>query len=135
VPLGHLGINVPDLDAAKRYYDAVMPLLGYEEFFSAADEFSYRPVAGKVGTFVFFYPSQEPGDYSPRRAGLQHLAFIVKTRDQVHAVHAAVEELGNEVVHPPKEWPQYHPGYYAVFWLDPFGHVLEAVCHKASETT
>jgi catechol 2,3-dioxygenase-like lactoylglutathione lyase family enzyme len=32
--LGHLGINVPDLAAAKRYYDALMPLVGFETFFA-----------------------------------------------------------------------------------------------------
>jgi catechol 2,3-dioxygenase-like lactoylglutathione lyase family enzyme len=74
MPLGHLGINVPDLVAAKRYYDAVMPLLGYEEFFSADEEFSYRPVDAKPGTFLFFYPSPDAGDYSRNRSGLQHLA-------------------------------------------------------------
>ena len=36
----------------------------------------------------------------------------------------------SEIVHPPQEFPQYHPGYYAVFWLDPEGFMLEAVCHK-----
>lgn len=38
--LGHLGINVPDLPAAKLYYDALMPLVGFEPFFSADDEFA-----------------------------------------------------------------------------------------------
>ena len=28
--LGHLGINVPDLRMAKHYYDALMPLVGFE---------------------------------------------------------------------------------------------------------
>jgi predicted lactoylglutathione lyase len=27
----------------------------------------------------------------------------------------------------------YHPNYYAAFVLDPDGHHLEAVCHKAEE--
>ena len=36
--LGHLGINVPDLLTAKRYYDALMPLVGFEPFFHADDE-------------------------------------------------------------------------------------------------
>ena len=130
MPLGHLGINVPDLAAAKSYYDAVMPLLGYEEFFSAEQEFSYRPVDAKPGTFLFFYPSQEPGDYSRRRSGLQHLAFIVKTRDEVHAAHDAVRDRGDEIVFAPREFPEYHAGYYAAFWLDPFGHMLEVVCHR-----
>jgi catechol 2,3-dioxygenase-like lactoylglutathione lyase family enzyme len=129
MPLGHLGINVPDLATAKSYYDAVMPLLGYEEFFSADDEFSYRPVDAKPGTFIFFYPSQETTSYSRERTGLQHLAFIVKTREAVEAAHGFARDLGSELVIAPKEFPEYHPGYYAAFWLDPFGQMLEVVHH------
>ena len=129
MPLGHVGINVPDLATAKAYYDQVMPLLGYEEFFSTAEEFSYRPAEGKPGTFVFFYPAQEAGQYFRHRPGLQHLAFIVKTQAAVDEAHDAVTALGNEVLYVPQEFPQYHPGYYATFWVDPFGHMLEAVCH------
>lgn len=130
MPLGHLGINVADLTAAKTYYDRVMPLLGYEPFLTAADEFSYRPVDGKPGTYLFFYPATEPGEYARTRAGLQHLAFIVATRAAVHAVHDHVRAAGDTVVHPPQEFPQYHPGYYATFWVDPFGQLLEVVCHR-----
>ena len=48
--LGHLGIHVVDLRAAKAYYDALLPLLGFTEFVSADDEFAYRPAGGKPGT-------------------------------------------------------------------------------------
>lgn len=48
--LGHLGINVPDLAAAKRYYDAVMPHVGFEPFLDAEDEFAYRPAGDRPGT-------------------------------------------------------------------------------------
>lgn len=130
MPLGHLGINVPDLRAAQAYYDALMPLLGYEAFFSEADEFSYKPAEGKVGTFVFFYPSRQQDDYSRDSTGLQHLAFIVRDRARVHEVHQLAVRLRSTVVHQPQEFPQYHPGYFAAFWLDPFGLMLEVVCHK-----
>jgi catechol 2,3-dioxygenase-like lactoylglutathione lyase family enzyme len=129
MPLGHIGVNVSDLGAAKAYYDQVMPLLEYEEFFSATEQFSYRPAEGKVGTFVFFYLAQEGGDYSRLRPGLQHLAFIVRSREAVDAVHDLVVALGDQVLHPPQEFPQYHPGYFAAFWINPFGHMLEAVFH------
>ena len=129
MPLGHIGLNVADLAAAKAYYDQVMPLLDYEEFFNTAEEFSYRPADGKPGTFVFCYPAQEPGTYSRHRVGLQHLAFIVKSESAVDDVHDYVVQLGNEVLYAPQEFPQYHPGYYATFWIDPFGHMLEAVYH------
>lgn len=127
--LGHLGLNVPDLDDAKRYYDQLMPLLGFEEFLSADDEFAYRPADGKPGTYLFFYLSAESSNYSRHAAGLQHLAFMVKTRGAVDAVHRLADELGSTVVHPPQHFPEYPPPYYATFWLDPCGFMLEAVCH------
>ena len=130
MPLGHMGINVSDLVGAKAYYDELMPILGFEHFFVADDEFSYRPVGGKPGTILFFYPALEAADYSRHRPGLQHLAFIVKTRDEVHAVHDWVVARGDEVIHTPQEFPQYYAGYFATFWYGPDGVMLEAVCHR-----
>jgi catechol-2,3-dioxygenase len=128
--LGHLGINVPDLGRAKEYYDQVMPLLDYEPFFAAVDEFSYMPADSKRWAYVFFYPEEGAGgEYSRHRTGLQHLAFIVPTRTAVHAVHQRAVELGSEVLHEPRDFPEYPAPYYATFWLDPFGFMLEAVCH------
>jgi len=130
MPLGHLGINVPDLALAKAYYDDLMPLLSFEPFISNDGEFSYRPADGKVGTWLFFYPALEEGADSRHRPGLQHLAFIVKTRTAVDDARDWAVAHGSEIVHQPQEWPQYHEGYYAVFWLDPHGFLLEVVCHR-----
>ena len=91
--LGHVGINVPDLDAARRYYGAVMPLVGFEIYVDADDEFAYRPMAGKPGAYLFFYPCAEQSQYSRHQTGLQHLAFVVRTRSAVNAVHSVVAEL------------------------------------------
>jgi catechol 2,3-dioxygenase-like lactoylglutathione lyase family enzyme len=127
--LGHLGINVPDLVGAKQYYGELMSLLGFEPFLDSDDEFAFMPGAGRRGTYLFFYPATQEGRYSRHQPGLQHLAFMVPTRFSVTGVHRRVLELGSEVVHEPQEFPQYPPPYYATFWLDPFGLMLEAVCH------
>jgi catechol 2,3-dioxygenase-like lactoylglutathione lyase family enzyme len=132
--LGRLAVNVPDLQAAKRYYGRLMPLLDFEPFLDAEDEFAYMPSHGKRGTYIFFYPSavspsEKTGAYSRRAIGLQHLAFMVPTRAVVHRVHDLVVELGNEVLYAPQEFPRYGSPYFAVFWTDPFGFMLEAVCH------
>lgn len=123
MPVDHIGVGVADLGKAKSYYDALMPALGYEEFFSADDEFSYRPVEQKPGTFVFFYS----GD----TAAPQHIAFMVKSRPEVDRAFEQAVSCDSEVVHHPQAFPQYHENYYAAFWLDPFGMTVEVVCHKA----
>lgn len=131
MPLGHLGLNVSDLVRSKAYYDELMPMLGFEPVpFVEKGEFAYRRTDDKIGTWLFFYPAQEDGGYSRHRTGLQHLAFIVKSRAAVHEIHEWAVRQGSPIVHEPKEWPQYHPGYYAVFWQDPDGFMLEAVCHR-----
>jgi catechol 2,3-dioxygenase-like lactoylglutathione lyase family enzyme len=127
--LGHLGINVPDLGVAKAYYDQLMPMVGFEQFFHTSDQFAYMPANGKRGTYLFFYPALEEAPFSRHQPGLQHLAFTVDTRTAVRDVHTWVSAAGGEVLYEPQEFPQYPPPYYATFWLDPFGVMLEAVCH------
>jgi catechol 2,3-dioxygenase-like lactoylglutathione lyase family enzyme len=58
-----------------------------------------------------------------------HVAFRAPDRNAVDAVHAAAAAAGAEVLHAPREWPEYHPGYYGVFLRDPDGHNVEAVHH------
>lgn len=130
VVLDHLGLNVPDLVAAKAYYDEIMPLLGFETFFFTDTQFSYRPAGDKPGTRIFFYGALEPGDYSRHKPGLQHLAFRLRSRAEVDAAHAKAVGLGSEIIHAPKMWPEYHEHYYSAFWYDPHGFMLEPVCHK-----
>jgi catechol 2,3-dioxygenase-like lactoylglutathione lyase family enzyme len=127
--LGHLGINVPDLAAARAYYDQSVPLLGFEPWLAEDDQLAYRPAGGKPGTFLFFYPAPERGGYDRDRPGLQHLAFMVPTRSDVRAAHQLVLDLGGDVIHLPRPFPEYPPPYFATFWRDPMGLTLEAVCH------
>jgi hypothetical protein len=124
-----LGINVPDLVVARAYYGAIMPLLDFELFADSDEQFAFMPAAGKRGTYLFFYPAESSASYSRVNTGLQHLAFMVPTRQRVHDVHAATLTMDSKEVHAPQQWPQYPPPYFAAFWLDPFGFMIEAVCH------
>jgi catechol 2,3-dioxygenase-like lactoylglutathione lyase family enzyme len=129
MPLGHLGLHVADLPRAKAFYDTVMPMVEFEPFFDSDTEFSYRPAGGKIGTYLFFYLATEAGTYSRHQPGLQHLAFIVRTKAAVHEVFDTALRIGATAVYEPREYPEYHPGYYAGFVEDPNGFMVELVCH------
>ena len=58
-----------------------------------------------------------------------HLAIAAPSREAVDAVFAAANDAGTEVLHEPRLWPEYHPGYYGVFLRDPDGNNVEAVHH------
>ena len=127
--LGHLGINVPDLDVARAYYGALLPSLGFAPFFEHDDELAYMPAGGKRGTFLFLYAATDVTPYSKERVGLQHLAFMVPSRRAVVDVHRLALLMGSAELHAPQVFPQYPPPYFASFWSDPFGITIEAVCH------
>ena len=38
-------------------------------------------------------------------------------------------QFGGRVLHQPREFAEYPQPYFATFWLDPWGVLLEAVCH------
>jgi len=128
--IDHIGIGVPDLAAAKRYYDVLMPMLGLREWFptTEAGEFNYGP-DGAVGSQIFFYQALEPGTHSRHAAGLQHLSFMVSSRAIVRAAHDWAVQQRAEIVHAPREFPEYGD-HYATYFLDPHGFMLEVVCHS-----
>ncbi len=131
--LDHIGLNVPDLAAAKTYYDGIMPFLGFEPFYATNEEFSYQPAEGKPGTRIFFYRAPLPNEYVRKHVGLQHLAFRARSRSQVDEAHARALALGSKVLYAPQLFPQYHENYYGAFWFDPHGFLLEIVCRKPVE--
>ena len=104
-------------------------MVDFEPHLVGDDEIAYRPANGKPGTYLFLYGRLADGTYSRHAVGLQHLAFMVPTRTRVREVHDLVLRLGSEVIEPPRPFPQYLPPYFATFWHDPNGFVLEAVCH------
>ncbi len=81
--LGHLGLNVPDLVAAKGYYDELVPFVGFEEFFTADDRFAYRPANGKRGTYLFFYPPPDRPEIKAARVGGGTVGDLARERQRV----------------------------------------------------
>jgi len=84
----HIGIGVPDLVAAKQYYDDLMSVLGLREWFATGpgEPLNYGP-DGAQGSQLFFYRAEEPGPYSRRQTGLHHFAFLVASRAVVREAH------------------------------------------------
>jgi catechol 2,3-dioxygenase-like lactoylglutathione lyase family enzyme len=131
--IDHIGIGVPDVAAAKRYYDELMPVLGLKQWFPTrpGGPFNYGP-DGARGPQLFFYQAREPGTHSRLGTGLQHIAFMVETRAVVREAHAWARARDAEILHEPREFPEYGQ-HYATYWLDPHGFMLEVVCHESDD--
>src|SRR5262245_3470160 len=70
--------------------------------------------------------ARNTGRFDQRRAGLHHLCFRARAREDVDAIHRfLVDELGARIVHPPEEASHFAPGYYSVLFEDPDGIRVE----------
>jgi catechol 2,3-dioxygenase-like lactoylglutathione lyase family enzyme len=120
----HVGIQVSDVEASVTFYLRTFGPLGMHE----AMRFEHDGAL-----IVALATGEQPALwFSPARGAETrelHIAFPAGDRVAVDAVHAAALDAGVEVLHAPREWPEYHPGYYAVFLRDLDGHNVEAVHH------
>jgi len=125
VVIDHMTIGVSDLARSRDFYRAALEPLGFHEMGAWSDK--QREVAfGYEGGDDFAISSHyEPG-------GQVHVAFSADSREAVAAFHEAALRAGGRDNGAPGERPEYSPGYYGAFVLDPDGHNIEAVWHGAS---
>ena len=123
--LDHLALQCADVDAAVGFYTRVFAPCGVRE----GMRFD-RPEGTVVGLSgpdgfpkLWLGPMEGPGNRPV------HLALTAPSRQAVDDVFAAAQASGAEVLHEPRVWPEYHPGYYGAFFRDPDGNNVEAVHH------
>ena len=120
--IDHLTLGVSDLERSRRFYTAALEPLGFREMGPWSD--AAREIAFGVEHADDFAISTESGVAAP-----VHVAFVAGSREAVQAFHAAALEAGGRDNGGPGERPEYAPGYYGAFVLDPDGHNVEAVFH------
>ena len=112
--IDHVHLRVADLDRSKRFYRAVLEVLGRgdaireDPHYFNADELWIDKADGAVSKV--------------------HLAFQAKDQAMVQAFHRAALAAGGRDNGKPGE-RDYHPGYYGAFVFDPDGNNVEAVFH------
>ena len=119
--LDHLSVQCSDFAASAAFYDGVLATLGGSRIMEFGPSIGY----GMAGKPDFWISQQQTGDGFRE----SHIAFAAPDRAAVRAFFDAAVAAGAEVLHEPRAWPEYHPGYYAAFVRDPDGNNVEAVCH------
>ena len=112
--IDHVHLRVSDLEAAKRFYGAVIASLGR--------------LGGLVEGDGYFHIDELFVDKADGPVSRVHLAFQARDRETVAAFHRAALGAGGRDNGAPGE-RSYHPGYYGAFVLDPDGNNIEAVFH------
>ena len=120
--LDHLGIQCADIPRAVAFYDPVLAAIGAKRLMDFGNFVGYG-----IDKPDFWIGPVVPEVEENREL---HIAFVANDRATVRAFFDAAVGAGAEVLHEPREWPEYHPGYYGAFVRDPDGNNVEAVCHR-----
>lgn len=122
--IDHLQLVVADLERSRRFYTAVLEVLGI-------------PIEGEGPGFFwadeFVVSSEDSPAAARRRTGRAHFAFQARDREMVERFYRAGLDAGGKDNGAPGLRPSYHPGYFAAFLLDPDGNNVEAVYHGPAE--
>jgi catechol 2,3-dioxygenase-like lactoylglutathione lyase family enzyme len=132
--LYHVQINVTDAAVSLPFYRALFGYLEYTTLVEAND------VLGVTNGTTDFWIMATTADraatpFHRKNPGLNHLCFGVPERgdvDRFLAEFMTPHSIG-ALYDSPREYPEYHPGYYAVFFEDPDRLKLE-VAHVPGRT-
>ena len=120
--IDHLSVGVPDVDAARGFYDGLLGALGYS-CLAATEAFA------AYGDGAVQFLIMTPLDAAPSSAGNgAHICFAAPDPSAVDAFYRFALEHGGTDEGEPGPRPGYpKPGVYTTFVRDPFGNKLEAI--------
>lgn len=128
----HLGFRVRDLEASRRFYDAVAQSLGLSTIDNSETSFLVCRSARDHIPFLWV-GTDRPAFWTDGHitsASPLHLAFKAATRAQVAAFHkAALSHGGTDNGAPGPRGPA-EMNYYGAYVLDPDGNNVEAGCRN-----
>jgi len=126
IGIDHLSIRVSDVDASRRFYDALLSFLGFKRKYDFGEQVGWSN--GK--TLFWIGQADEAGKRHRHRigdVGFHHYAFELARRQDVDDLDAHLRKMGARIVDAAADYPAYGKGYYAVFFLDPDGLKLEGM--------
>ena len=111
------------------FYDTLFGWLGYSSFSSLNMEYQsiyYMTRNTNPHSYIGIQPARAGGKltHSDQAVGINHIALSAQSRKEVDRFHRDfLISRDVPVTDEPKEYPQYWPGYYAVFFDDPINGI------------
>jgi catechol 2,3-dioxygenase-like lactoylglutathione lyase family enzyme len=127
--VNHVELNVLDYGASIAFYDAMFGWLGYRSFWTLDIEYRstyYMARFPAPHSYIGIQPAAtgEKLRHTDQGVGINHIALWARSRAEIDRFHDDFL-VHNEipVVYSPREYPEYTPGYYAVFFDDPINGI------------
>lgn len=127
--VSHVEFAVLDYDDSIAFYDGLLGWLGYDSFSSLNMEYQsiyYMTRYVNPHSYIGIQPARtgEKLTHSDQAVGINHIALWARSRSEVDRFHQDfLIPQGIPVTDEPMHYPQYWPGYYAVFFDDPINGI------------
>lgn len=122
--IAHIQLTVSNMQRSIPFYEKLLHSLEMVTLYNSP-EFFYC-IGGRTGVAISpIEPEFADQPYNQRRAGLHHLCFRAKSREDVDAIYQTALELSAKIIRAPRE-DTWAPGYYSVLFEDPDGIRIEA---------
>lgn len=126
----HVEFAVLNYGDSIAFYDALFGWLGYSSFSTLNMEYRSIYYMTRFETSPHSYIEIQPArtgnrlTHTDQAVGINHIALWARSRTEVNRLHREFL-VGNKirVTEAPREYPQYWPGYYAVFFDDPINGI------------
>ena len=129
IGVDHIYISVTDMEAAERYYDKVMAILGFKKNQFDIGDVSHIQYFNRHFGYVIRPATTAAPPHNRYHPGLHHFCFRVDTREDVTSAANKLRASGIECSEP-QNLPEYAEDYYAVFLSDPDGIKLEITNYR-----
>ena len=122
--IAHIQLSVSSMEKSVPFYEKLLHSLEMVTLMKSP-QFFYC-IGGRTGVAISpVEPEFKNQQFNQRRAGLHHLCFRAKTREDVDAIYQTALELSAKIIRAPTE-SDWAPGYYSVLFEDPDGIRIEA---------
>jgi catechol 2,3-dioxygenase-like lactoylglutathione lyase family enzyme len=125
----HVEFAVLDYDDSIDFYDAMFGWLGYGSFSSLNMEYQsiyYMTRNTNPHSYIGIQPARTGGKLTHRdqAVGINHIALWARNKTEIDRFYRDfLVTRGIRVTDEPQAYPQYWPGYYAVFFDDPINGI------------
>lgn len=122
--MAHIQLSVSNMEQSVPFYEKLLHSLEMVTLIKSPQIFYC--IGGRTGVAISpIEPEFKDQPFDQRRAGLHHLCFRAKSREDVDAIYETALELSAKIIRVPRE-DNWAPGYYSVLFEDPDGIRIEA---------
>jgi catechol 2,3-dioxygenase-like lactoylglutathione lyase family enzyme len=122
--IAHVYLTVSDFERCLPFYEKLLDF--FEMKCLVKTDALFYCIGGRTGIGIRKATPEYAGvKFDQGRAGLHHLCFRARSREDVDKVCEFVRQLGARIIHAPEQEDAWAPGYYSALFEDPGGSRLE----------